>query len=70
MVSPVGVSITAGFLDRTGSQDGHLRLIDDGRTHDVAESTHIGDGKSSVLDFFRLKFILSGSVCKVVYSIR
>ena len=54
------------FADSSGGHDSYLGLIDDRRTHHVAESTYIGQRESTPLNFIRLELILTCPVGQFV----
>ena len=55
------------FTDCSNCHNCYLRLINNWSSHHIPESTHIGYGESSTLNFVRLKFIGTGTVSKIVY---
>ena len=50
----------------TQGEDANLRLIDDGRAHDVAEGADVGHGVCSASGIIRLELSISCSVSEVV----
>ena len=62
-----------GFDDRrflsdgANGHNGYLWLVNYGGTHDVAKTSHIGQGEGSALNLIRQKLILTGTTGHVVH---
>ncbi len=52
---------TGSFSTAPHAQDGHLRLVDDGRRENAAEAAEIGDGERSALHFVGLELARAGA---------
>src|SRR5208337_790071 len=68
-----GDSIVAhhrAFLDSAHTQDGHLRLVDDGQAEKTSETPRIGDGESPSLYILDAQALVSSPLRKILNRLR